>query len=352
MFGVPPRTRWHSREFATDATVPRSATRRGGWGTVVKLRGLALLMVCTVVASLLLPSAEASASPPEVAAPSVGQVYRVASLSETFIDASRPTPPNGTYPGSPQRVLPTLVLYPKQRKGEHGHFPLIVFSHGFTASGPDYRSVLKPWVAQGYVVAAPTFPLSSGGAPGGPTILDYPNQPGDVSFVITQMLRLDHTVLSPLYNLIDPGSIGVAGHSLGAVTTLGVADNSCCLDHRINAAVSIAGIELPFAGGTFFSGHTSPLLLIHGTADQTVPYGASQQLFADDRSSTYFLTLDGAPHTAFFDPWGPVITTTVLAFFDKYLKHSSGAHQILVSGTVPGVASIQFRLERQRRSAA
>ena len=274
-------------------------------------------------------------------------------MSETFIDASRPTPPNGTYPGSSQRVLPTLVLYPKQRKGEHQHFPLIVFSHGFTASGPDYRSVLKPWVAHGYVVAAPTFPLSSGGAPGGPTILDYPNQPGDVSFVITQMLRLDHTVGSPLYGLIDPGSIGVAGHSLGAVTTLGVADNSCCRDHRIDATMSIAGIELPFAGGTFFSSHTSPLLLIHGTADHTVFYGASQALFAaDDRSSTFFLTLDGAPHTAFFDPWGPVITATVLAFFDKYLKHNSNVHQILVSGTDPGVASIQFRLDRQHGGAA
>jgi fermentation-respiration switch protein FrsA (DUF1100 family) len=318
----------------------------------VKRKGLALLVVCAVVATVSVPGAEASASPLEEAVPSVGPVYRVASLSETFIDASRPTPPNGAYPGSPQRVLPTLVLYPKQGKREHKHFPLIVFSHGYTANGPDYRSVLKPWVAHGYVVAAPTFPLSSGGAPGGPTILDYPNQPGDVSFVITQMLQLDHTVGSPLDDLIDPGRIGVAGHSLGAITTLGVADNSCCRDHRIDAAVSIAGIELPFAGGTFFSGHTSPLLLIHGTADRTVPYGASQTLFADDRSSTFFLTLDGAPHTAFFDPWGPVITTTVLAFFDRYLKRSSSVGQILASGTVPGVASIQFRLDHQRRSAA
>jgi fermentation-respiration switch protein FrsA (DUF1100 family) len=318
----------------------------------MKLKGLALSVGCAVAASMLLPTAVASALPLEDAAPSVGQAYRVASLSETFIDASRPTPPNGTYPGSSRRVLPTLVLYPKPRKGEHGRFPLIVFSHGFTASGPAYRSVLKPWVARGYVVAAPTFPLSSGGAPGGPTILDYPHQPGDVSFVITQMLRLDHTVGSPLDDLIDPGSIGVAGHSLGAITTLGVADNSCCRDHRIDAAVSIAGIELPFAGGTFFNDHTSPLLLIHGTADHTVPYGASLALFADDPSSTFFLTLDGAPHTAFFDPWGPVITATVLAFFDKYLKHNSSVHQILVAGTVPGVASIQFRLDRQRRDAA
>jgi len=226
-------------------------------------------------------------------------------------------------------------------------FPLIVFSHGFTASGPEYASVLKPWVADGYVVAAPTFPLSSGGAPGGPTIRDYPNRPGDVSFVTTQMLKLDDTVGSPLFNLIDPHTIGVAGHSLGAITTLGVADNSCCKDPLIDAAVSIAGIELPFAGGTYFTGRTSPLLLIHGTADQTVPYGSSQHLFADSQSQTFFLTLEGAPHTAFFKPWAPVINKTVIAFFDRHLKHSSSVRQILTAGTVPRVASIQFHPREQ-----
>lgn len=325
---------------------------QGRVGGQLKLRGPVYLAACAVVALVFVPATGASAPPPEGAGRSISQVYRVASLSPTFVDFSRPTPPNGTYPGSPHRVLPTLVLYPKEHKREHAQFPLIVFSHGFTASGPDYASVLRPWVAHGYVVAAPTFPLSSGDAPGGPTILDYPNQPGDVSFVITQMLRLDDTVGSPLFNLIDPQSIGVAGHSLGAITTLGVADNSCCKDNRIDAAVSIAGIELPFTGGTYFNGHTGPLLLIHGTADHTVPYAASQALYADARFQTFFLTLDGAPHTAFFDPWRPVITHTVLAFFDRYLKHSSNVHQILLSGTVPGVASIQFRLHQQRHSSS
>ena len=51
----------------------------------------------------------------------------------------------------------------------HGHgFPLIVFSHGFGASGPAYAFLLEMFVREGYVIAAPTFPLSSGGAPGGP----------------------------------------------------------------------------------------------------------------------------------------------------------------------------------------
>jgi predicted dienelactone hydrolase len=244
-----------------------------------------------------------------------------------------------------------VVFYPQQPVGQHRQFPLIVFSHGFTANGPLYASVLSPWVAHGYVVAAPTFPLSSMGAPGGPTVLDYANQPGDVSFVISQMLRLSRTGDSPLAQLIDTHEIGVAGHSLGAITTLGVADNTCCKDPRIEAAVSIAGLELPFPGGTYFRGHQSPLLLIHGTADQVLPYTSSQTLFADARSPKFFLTLQGAPHTAFFNPWGPVITNTVVAFFGAYLRHGD-LDRIRVAGTVPGVASIQSLVHEERDSAA
>lgn len=303
-------------------------------------RLVALLGAAVLVASAALLSGGASAGPTSPT-PAAVHSYSVASVNETFVDTSRPTPPNGSYPGSPTRTLPTLVLYPKQPAGQHRDFPLIVFSHGFTANGPLYTGVLSPWVARGYVVAAPTFPLSSGAAPGGPTILDYVNQPGDVSFVISQMLHLDHTDGSPLEHLIDTNEIGVAGHSLGAITTLGVADDSCCQDHRIEAAVSIAGLELPFPNGTFFSGHESPLLLIHGTADRTLPYSSSQRLFTDARAPKFFLTLQGAPHTPFFGSWAPVITNTVVAFFDLYLKHDGGPHAILAAGSVPGVSSVQ-----------
>jgi predicted dienelactone hydrolase len=312
----------------------------------VKLKGIAVLAVCGVLALMAVPS-----SP--VAAAVTARTYPVASVSKTFIDASRSTPPNGTYRGSSRRTLATLILYPQQPAGQHRQFPLVVFSHGFTADGPSYAAILlRAWAAHGYVIAAPTFPLSSGEAHGGPTILDYVNQPGDVSFVITKMLELDHRKNSPVDNLIDANRIGVAGHSLGAITTLGVADNSCCQDPRIDAAVSIAGLELPFPGGTYFTGHDAPLLLVHGTADKTIPYGSSQRLFADAQSPKFFLTLEGAPHTPFFGAWGSPVTNTVLAFLDRYLGHGHGTGQIVKAGTVPGVSSIQVQLNAGNQAAA
>ena len=125
------------------------------------------------------------------------------------------------------------------------------------------------------MIAAPSFPLSNHDAPGGATIGNFPDQPGDVSYVITAMLRLDHSTAGGFHDLLDTHLIGAVGHSLGAVTVLGVAYNSCCTDRRVVAAVSIDGVEIPFGTGRFFTGPRIPLLLLHGDADQTVPYVSS-----------------------------------------------------------------------------
>jgi predicted dienelactone hydrolase len=312
----------------------------------VKLKSTVALLACCILTVVAVPPSQAAVS---AATPTT---YPVASVNKTFIDTSRSTPANGHFRGSSKRKLETLILYPQQPTGQHRKFPLIVFSHGFTAKGSFYAPFLSAWAAHGYVIAAPNFPLSSANAPGGPTIVDYANQPGDVSFVITKVVELNNRRSSPLAGLINVNSIGVVGHSLGAITTLGVADNSCCQDPRISAAVTIAGLELPFPGGTYFVGHDAPLLLIHGTADQTIGYSSSQTLFADAQAPKFFLTLQGAPHSPFFDPWAPVITNTVLAFLDHYLGHDEGTAQIRKAGTVPGVSSIQIRLGQGRQAAA
>lgn len=282
--------------------------------------------------------------------------YAVGSRSVVFVDTSRPTPANGSYAGARSRTLPTLVLYPARgaangaivpgatpARADDG-FPLVVFSHGFTASGPAYAGLAALFVRAGYVVALPTFPLSNGAAPGGPSIADYVNQPGDVSFVITQMLRLDHTKGDPFRHVIDDDEIGVAGHSLGAITTLGVAANTCCQDRRVDAAVSFSGIEL-FPNGKWFAQPTPPLLLVHGNADGTVPYGASVSIFGQAPPPKAFLTLIGAPHTPFLAPWLDPTARTVVDFLDGYLKHDRAALRRLASdGNVPGVASLQESL--------
>jgi predicted dienelactone hydrolase len=296
-------------------------------------RRVFLSIVCVALFVVASPIAPAVATPQ--------RTYLVAATTLTFVDTSRPTMANGSYPGAPTRTLPTLVLYPTGAQPSKP-FPLVVFSHGFTASGPAYQFLLQKWAAHGYVIAAPTFPLSNGAAPGGPTIGDYPNQPGDVSFVITSMLKVNRDPHSPLHGLINANRIGVAGHSLGAITTLGVAYNSAVADPRIDAAIPISGIVLPFGNGTTFTGISTPLLLIHGDHDQTVPYGSSVYSFAHASPPKFFETLQGSPHTPFLGPWAPAIDNTVLAFLDKYLKHNASDNDIVRAANVPGLSSLQF----------
>jgi predicted dienelactone hydrolase len=292
-----------------------------------------VLLLSVALFAVLAPAAPGAATPE--------RTYSVAAQTFTFVDTTRATPANGSYPGAPTRTLSTLVLYPTEAQPSKP-FPLVVFSHGFTASGPAYQFLLQKWAAHGYVIAAPTFPLSNGNAPGGPTIGDYPNQPGDVSFVITSMLNLSRDPRSPLHGLINANRIGVAGHSLGAITTLGVAYNSAVADPRIDAAVPISGIVLPFGTGTTFTGITTPLLLIHGDHDQTVPYGSSVYSFEHASPPKFFETLLGAPHTPFLGPWAPAIDNTVIAFLDKYLKHNASDNDIVGAANVPGLSTLQM----------
>jgi dienelactone hydrolase len=318
-----------------------------------RLRALLVLLVAVVAAAAFAPAAGAAAR-------HAGRLYAVGQRSYTFVDRSRPTAANGSYAGTPTRTLPTLLLYPTAggaggqpvegaRPLRHpGGFPLVVFSHGFGASGPAYRPLLQRLAAEGYVVAAPTFPLSSGAAPGGPALRDYVNQPADVSFVIGRVLRLaraDHS----LRRTVDRHDVGIAGHSLGAITTLGLALNSCCHDRRVEAAVAFSGLLLPFGSGTPYAGPIPPLMLVHGDKDGTVPYSGSTSIYAQAPAPKALLTLLGAPHTPFVPPWLDPTVRSVTDFLDGYLKHDRRALRRLGrDGDVPGVATLQQDLRRRR----
>ena len=56
-----------------------------------------------------------------------------------------------------------------------GPFPVVVWSHGVISSGDERNDVLADVARAGYVVVAPTFPLSSG--PQGLDVSDLPNKP-------------------------------------------------------------------------------------------------------------------------------------------------------------------------------
>lgn len=221
-----------------------------------------------------------------VGAPAVGAATdsnAVATTTLTFVDTSRPTPPWDGKPAEPSRTLVTSVWYPARAAGS-GPYPLIVFAHGLGASPQDYQRLLTAWAAAGYVVAAPLFPLSSSETPGGPDGGDIGNQPGDMSFVIDQVLKASAAANGPLSGLVDPHEVGAAGHSNGAITTLGLVANSCCRDARIKAAVVMAGTTEGLGHGTYELAKAPPLLVVSDVHDGLVPYADALAVFNQART--------------------------------------------------------------------
>jgi predicted dienelactone hydrolase len=173
------------------------------------------------------------------------------------------------------------------------------------------------------VVAAPEFPLTKFDTPGGPVVADYTNQPGDVSFVIDQMLRAPP---SGLAGLVDAGHIGVSGLSLGGTTAMGVAFNTCCLDHRVKAALVMAGVALPYPGGTYFQkAPSSPALFIQGSADPTVAPDTAKSLYNQAKSPKALVTIVGGDHRSPYEGYqltsqGELVSRISIGFLDRYLK--------------------------------
>ncbi len=269
--------------------------------------------------------------------------YAVGVRRETYVDTSRVTDANGDFKGAPERTLDTVIWYPAlgdlvieqelvkgtadaEIDAEHGPYPLIVLSHGWTAN-PDVYAVLgRTWASAGYVVVAPAYPLSNTKAPGGPIIGDVDNQPADASFVIDQVLADE-----ALSAVIDAEHIGAAGHSLGAITALGLTFAACCVDDRIDAAIPMSGVAaMVDDGANYFLGEAIPVLFIHGTDDDTVPYNASVDAYGKAAAPKAFVTFAKGDHV--FPYIGGGVDARRIAFqdmttawFDRWLKNDEAA---------------------------
>jgi predicted dienelactone hydrolase len=96
-------------------------------------------------------------------------------------------------------------------------YPLVMFSHGFQGIGIQSFTLCEHLASQGFLVAAPNHE--------GNTLFDNSSdeevaqivreRPVDIVFAMTELQ--DHADFSAA---IDPGRIGIAGHSFGGYTTL------------------------------------------------------------------------------------------------------------------------------------
>jgi dienelactone hydrolase len=231
---------------------------------------------------------------------------------------------------------------PPARSG--GPFPLIVFGHGFDVTPELYARLLQAWARAGYVVAAPGFPLATPAAPGGPTEVDLPNQPADMSFVISQMLRASSAPSGLLTGLIATRQIAVAGQSDGGDTALAVAYDPPYRDHRIRAAVILSGAEIPQLTPFTIQPGGPPLLATQGTADPINLPSATSAFYDSAPAPKYLLELLGASHLPPYSTQEPqlgVVARVSIAFLGHYLRGNPRTLKPLTkAGAAPGIASL------------
>jgi dienelactone hydrolase len=270
-----------------------------------------------------------------------------------FVDTSRSV----TIDGQAQaRPLETVIYYPTlggpkdevvagaapARTG--GPFPLIVFGHGFEKLPQTYQPLLERWARAGYVVAAPVFPLENEDAPGGPNESDLPNEPQDISFVMTQMIEESEHGTGPLAHLIDPREIAVSGQSDGGDAALAAAYDPKLRDSRIDAAAILSGAMIPMLGPFTFPSSGPALLAVQGTAD---PINKPQETYAYYDVAPrpkYLLRLNGASHLPPYTEEGPqldLVARVTTAFFNAYLKDDQQALRELQSiGNLGAIGSL------------
>src|SRR4051794_36345410 len=171
--------------------------------------------------------------------------FAVGRQTVTFVDASRPTPPSGSVPGSPHRTLQVIIEYPTAGAADPvrgsadttplpGRHPTVIYVHGFGAHADN--PYLHPWAAAGFIAVAPTFPLTNADAPGGPNRSDLVNEPADVSFILDQLLQ-SSTTNKELAHAVDRHAIGVMGAWVGAAVVDQLIADPQIIDRRIRAAI-------------------------------------------------------------------------------------------------------------------
>jgi dienelactone hydrolase len=287
----------------------------------------------------------ASAGPAATAAARrADRTFPVRHSTVTYVDRSRPTEDPDATRSAPARTLVTELWVPKGR----GRFPLVVFAHGNNGHPLKLTQMLTAWAAAGYVVAAPAFPLTNDHSGGRSIIADFAQQPADVSFVITQVLRDARRRGSPVFRKVDPDHVGAAGHSLGGATLYGVTAEPCCRDRRVDAAVFMDAIRLPFPGDVRPRVH-GPVLFVHIRGDVATPYAGTLAEYERATPPKLMMTLTQGLHFEPFEdapsPHDAAVVAATTDFWDATLKgERGGLRRAVRAGTEPGLSTVDAEL--------
>lgn len=215
-----------------------------------------------------------------------------------LVDASRETPSFGTWEGAPERALPTRIWIGPSPGEDAPQRPLLLIAHGVDGHPRKFEAFASDLARAGVVVAAPAFPCTNDETGAGFLgVGDLPEQPGDLTFVLDQLLAQVDDEASPLWHRFDPESLVTLGHSLGGATVIGWTRFEDP-ETRLDAVATLSpAVPLTVAFGPSPSPQGPPSLLLHGLEDPVVAYEISLDYYDLLDEPKWLVGLAGAEHS-------------------------------------------------------
>lgn len=217
-------------------------------------------------------------------------------------------------------------------------YPVVVFSHGFTGCNTQSVFLMEALAKDGYFVLAPNHKDARCGSAHGSGTFGRPEEPfGDAQKWDDTTYRdrlddiravLDAALAEKSFQGVgtDASRVGIAGHSLGGYTALGVVGAwPSWKDARIKAVLALSPYCTPYVHGGNLARLGVPVMYQGGTLDLGITPEVRRAHGAYDLSSSpkYYVEFDGAGHLAWTGlnkTYQETIDTYSTAFFDVYLK--------------------------------
>jgi len=239
------------------------------------------------------------------------------------------------------------------KPSQSGPSPVIVFSHGYHGCNTQTTFLMTALANAGYLVMSPNHKdaICAGGLqqrpeqpfqnPAAWNDGTYAERRDDVVRLI-DALRADNE----WRERINWSAIGLAGHSLGGYTVLGLA--GAWPSWKLKGVVSVLALSPycePFLRNGKLASIGVPVMFQGGTRDFgiTPSVKKSDGCYAATSSPAYFVELSGAGHFAWTDlntAYQDLINHYTVAFFDKHLRGSTSAKP---SEKISGVSDLRTK---------
>jgi alpha-beta hydrolase superfamily lysophospholipase len=237
--------------------------------------------------------------------------------------------------------------------------PVIIFSHGFHGWKTQSRFLMNVFASAGYIVFAPNHrdAICNNGRlnlfgkaqtpfryPAGWSESTFRDRAGDIRHLI-DALQMDEAFKTRL----DWSRLGLAGHSLGGYTVLGLAGAwSSWKLNGIKAVLALSPYSHPFIAHKTFGGLSAPVMYQGGTWDFGLTPSLHKPSGSYDQSPKpkYIVEFARAFHFAWAD-LGIVAHDAIayysLAFMDHYVKGEPDEKRL--TRVLPRVALYRYSAE-------